>query len=736
MLPDSAFKRARQGSGQLFAVNRPPGAERTQYLVRAVELARSHGFGIAWASCRADTPAFWPWHAVLAMLCGNTSALDEDAEPEACARAVLAALAGTPALIVIDDIDLAGEQAFQLTQFVVGSLHQLPVVIVVTSTGATALNDAVGLVERAQTALAAGRITEARDLLDKAAKEGDPEAALGLPGMWVNKFRSRADRALAIGRIRDALANGPDAPLRTRLIVRLAAEHAYDRRETECVLEALTQARNTGDQLTLAEGLSLAHHALWSPEHTTARLALADELIAVASAAGLDLLALSGVCRRTMDLFCLGDPHAERSLVELARRATGNPAVLVFHAAMDVMRTIRAGRFAEAEQKSVACMQLGIEVGDVDAFTFHSTHLFAIRWLQGRGGELVDLAEQVTHSPTLPDLEFSFEAALALLALEAGQPDRARSALHRLTINGLAAVPLSSTWITCMFCVVHVAAALGDTGIAREAYRLLEPFADLPIVPATAIVCFGSTELLLGIAATTFGDDDLASAHLERAIVTNIRLGNRPMTAYARGTLAQTVGGERAMALFDSAIADATEMGMTERAAQWARDRSSLSGTVSIRRESGWWVVTHNGGEVRVEDLVGMRYLAELVARPGTEIPALDLVGGEDSGNQSVLDESARIAYLARIRDLRAQIEENPLPRLEAELEALLSHLERETGLGGRTRNFAGPAERARTAVRKAIRRAIDTIAANAPSTADALREAVTTGYRCSYRPS
>ncbi|MFD4669024.1 hypothetical protein ACFWNN_04765 [Lentzea sp. NPDC058450] len=732
-LPESAFEQAELGSGQLFAVTAPPGPERTRDLVQAVELAQARGFAVVWTTCRAEAPPHWPWHAVLASLGGDAAALD--AEPEVCADKVVDVLAAAPAMVLVDDIDLAGEETVRLLEAVVRQVHRLPVVIVVTATRPTHLDEARRLVDLAHASLAAGRITEARDLLDQAARDGDPEAALGLPGMWVNKFRARADRALTIARLREALDRNPAEPLRTRLATRLTAEHAYDRRETASVLEALDRARSTGDRLTLAEALSLTHHALWSPEHNARRRELADELITVASAAGLDLLALSGLCRRTMDLFCLGDPHAERSQAELARRAAHHPGLLFFHAAMDVMRTIRAGRFEEAEQKSLACAKMGMEAGDVDAETFHSTHLFAIRWLQGRGGELVDLAEQVTHSPTLPDLEFSFEAALALLALEAGQRDRARSALHRLTINGLAAVPLSSTWITCMFCVVHVAAALQEAGIAREAYDLLLPFADQPVVPATAIVCFGSTELLLGIAATTFGEPEKAVGHLERAVTTNIRLGNLPMTAYARATLAQTVKGERARALFDVAINDATAIGMTARAQAWARHRDGLADRVVIRKENVWWVVSHHGRETRVEDLVGMRYLARLVADPGTEIPALELVGGQDSGNQPVLDPVARAAYLTRIRDLRAQLDDSPSPRVEAELEALLSHLERETGMGGRGRNFAGPAERARTAVRKAIRRAIDTIASTEQSTADALRDTVTTGYRCSYKP-
>ena len=253
MLPESAFERARRGTGQLFAVNRPAGAERTQYLIQAAELARTHGFAVTWVGCRADAPAFWPWHAILAGLGGDAAALDAD--PEVCSQKVLDVLSAAPALVMIDDIDLAGQEAFRLTQVVAGSVHQLPVVIIVTSTGTTALDDTVRLVERAHAVLAKGRITEARELLDQAARDGDPEAALGLPGMWVNKFRGRADRALAIARLREALTRQPDEPLRTRLIVRLAAEHAYDRRETESVLEALEQARNTGDQLTLAEAL-------------------------------------------------------------------------------------------------------------------------------------------------------------------------------------------------------------------------------------------------------------------------------------------------------------------------------------------------------------------------------------------------------------------------------------------------------------------------------------------------
>ena len=87
---------------------------------------------------------------------------------------------------------------------------------------------------------------------------------------------------------------------------------------------------------------------------------------------------------------------------------------------MDVMLLIRAGRLAEAERAAEASARLGAEVGDADAAAYAAAHLLTIRWLQGRGGELLDLADQVAGSPALVQAEFAFRATVARLAAEAG----------------------------------------------------------------------------------------------------------------------------------------------------------------------------------------------------------------------------------------------------------------------------------------------------------------------------
>jgi transcriptional regulator with XRE-family HTH domain len=624
---------------------------------------------------------------------------------------------------------------------------------------------AESLLDWAHALLRCGQLAEAGSLLDRAAEvareEGNltvfAEAALGLGGMWVNKYRGLTDRTRVVARLDEVLARLPTTAtaLRCRLTARRAAELAYGSGTNGEVLSALHAARGVGDQQALAEALSLTHHALLRPEHGEWRLAIADELVAVASAAGLELLTLVGMCRRTIDLFHLGDPRAERSLGDLRRRADemGCRSVLFLHAAMEVMLLIRAGQLARAEQRAAACLRLGTEVGDADAPLYHGAHLFTIRWLQGRGAELVDLAASTANSPTLPEAELTFHATVALLATDAGQRDRARSALHRLTASGLSAIPTSSTWLACMFTVVEAAVALGAPGLARQAYDLLTPFAHLPVVPSMAIVCLGSAERVLGLAALTFGDADRAVTHLERAVDANIRLANRPFTACARADLADALrrrggaeDGARAVELLELAIAEAVAMGMTTRAESWTATRQALSGTVAISRDGGRWRLNHHGRSVLVDDLIGMRYLARLVANPGTEIPALDLVTEHDrtsqSTNHAVLDGRARAAYARRARELtreladaRGDADHARVERLESELDALTAEVRRHTGINGRPRHFSNPAERARTAVRKAITRAIDAIEPAEPEAADTLRAAVTTGYRCVYLP-
>jgi hypothetical protein len=283
------------------------------------------------------------------------------------------------------------------------------------------------------------------------------------------------------------------------------------------------------------------------------------------------------------------------------------------------------------------------------------------------------------------------------------------------------------------------------------------------------VLCAGSTERTLGLAALTFGDVDRAVDHLYRAVDANRRLGNRPMTALALATLARALArrdgpGDLGAACegLDQAIREADACEMAGRAAAWRADAARLTARLTatpgagpllegprngvIRRVQGRWLVAIDDRQVLVPDRVGMQYLATLLTRPGRSTTALALAGHgavpDSATRQELLDDTARRSYERQARLLLAEVEEAEargeaarVDRLRAEIDALADQLGAATGLGGRSRTFADPAELARTSVRKAIKRAIDTIDASSPVIAGVLRSCIETGYECSYTP-
>ncbi|GIJ67236.1 ATP-binding protein [Virgisporangium ochraceum] len=695
----------------------------------------------ATASARSDRLARYAHHAL-----GAASRSREDAENAvtACRDAARALVAGS-----------AYEQAAAL----------LGQACAVHEAARLASPLAPLLVERADAVLQCGLLTAARRLYQWTATTADAErdpvtlarAAVGIGGVWVNEHRSRLDWERVVGLQRRALAGLPETEpvLRQRLVTRLAVEDVYRGGPIAPALDALSATRRLGDGVALAEALSLCHHALLSPPHAHTRPALADEQIAVASAAGAGMLALVGLCWRTVDAFHLGDPRATQMLAELRERCDvlGCRSILFIVESIEVMLLIRAGRLDEAEARAGACLSLGDEVGDADALGVYGAHLLTIRFIQGRDAELVDTAIEIAASPTLNPAEFSFLATAAGLAVRAGDLARARTMLDQVTAPGLATLPQSSTWLVGMYSLADAAHGIGDAALARQVEELVEPYAALPLTPSLAVTCLGSAERILGLTHLTRGDLDGAVAAFERAVDATRLLGNRPLTAVNSADLAavlvaRNASGDRVRAaeLLTFAHAEATTMGLDRRAARWAQTLAGLTEPVaSIVRTGRQWVLTADALRAVVPDRVGVRYLARLLTSPGQPISALQLTGAADTlagVGQPVLDERARGEYRRRVAELGRQAtaaeaagDAQGAESLRKELDALLDELRRSTGRGGRTRQFADAGERARTAVSKAIKRAVTEIREAEPALADLLDRTVTTGTTCVYTP-
>jgi hypothetical protein len=627
---------------------------------------------------------------------------------------------------------------------------------------------ALELLGGARDTLAAGRLSAARTQFLAVAEAAErarlpelrAEAALGAGGLWLHELRMVDERAAFLALMRDAIARlGDDRPdLQRRLRARLAAEAVYDGTGPIDELRAvLAEAREVGDLRALAEGLSVLHHTLMPPQYAHDRLAIADEMLTVASSLGDRNLVLMGMCWRTVDLFLLGHSEAERSLADLRVRADQYDVIAVRFvvAAIDTMLLIRAGRFADAEAMALACHGLGTETGDADADAWYLSQVFSVRWMQGRAAELVDALEEIERSTTIVHNYAEYVWAIAaVLWAEARNRDRARAALDRVFASTLDALPESSAWLPVLFCLAEAAQYLDDPEAASEVVEALVPFASLPMMGSLAVLCFGSASRSVGLARRTMGELDGAIVAFDSAILQNRRLGHLPMLAISRADLAATLvmrsrgaDANRARELYDAAITAANGMDMQARVEVWRSELATMTEPprleATCNRRRGRWEITAGSERAVVADSIGMTYLAALLARPNEDIRAAELAGAvEEDGSQPVLDDRARAAYRRRIGDLRREIDEadadaniERAAALRSELDALMEELMRVVRPGGRSRTFAGGDERARTSVQKALRRAIASVAVEAPHLADGLTQAIRTGTACRFAP-
>jgi tetratricopeptide (TPR) repeat protein len=190
-------------------------------------------------------------------------------------------------------------------------------------------------------------------------------------------------------------------------------------------------------------------------------------------------------------------------------------------------------------------------------------------------------------------------------------------------------------------------------------------------------------------------------------------------------------------------------------------DEPSVPDVSVFCHEGDYWSLKFEGRTVRVRDLKGMHYLARLLARPGREFHALDLVAAERVGEArsessltselpgiafgdagEMLDARAKSAYRRRLAEIQDDIaqartlgDSERESQADAERDFLSRELSRAVGLGGRDRRAASASERARVGVTRAIRYAMARIGEHHPLLGEHLNLAIRTGTYCGYLP-
>jgi tetratricopeptide (TPR) repeat protein len=307
---------------------------------------------------------------------------------------------------------------------------------------------------------------------------------------------------------------------------------------------------------------------------------------------------------------------------------------------------------------------------------------------------------------------------------------------------------------------VEIELAAGELDRARSAAAELEQVATR----------FGSKALVAGAAlaagrvSLAAGEPAEAARHLEAAVLGWQDVGAPFETASARVDLARAhraLGNENRAVMEDSAARAHFERIAAEAEPTGAPPAPAEAAVNVFRREGDYWTIVFDGQTTRVRDLMGIRYLARLLAVPGRELHVLDLVASEHGGGVPgdraaepsltfassddagvMLDARAKEAYRRRlvdvdddIDDARAMGDPERAAQAEVERELLIAELSRAVGLGGRDRRAGSASERARASVTRALRQAMARIGADHPSLGEHLDHAVHTGTYCAYVP-
>jgi non-specific serine/threonine protein kinase len=178
-------------------------------------------------------------------------------------------------------------------------------------------------------------------------------------------------------------------------------------------------------------------------------------------------------------------------------------------------------------------------------------------------------------------------------------------------------------------------------------------------------------------------------------------------------------------------------------------------------RQNDYWIIRYDGHTAFIKSARGLRYLAVLLRNSGREFHVRELlaraldastltaagamhgqvIGGLYAGVPA-LDAQTKTECKRRLNELRKALSEaerfnDPQRKTEAqdEVQTITDYLASAVGLGGRDRRASSDAERARSAVTKCIRKAIQKIDHAIPSLGYHLAARIKTGYFCSYKP-
>lgn len=432
-----------------------------------------------------------------------------------------------------------------------------------------------------------GESAQARQTFDRAAALARQtgatrplaQAALGFAGDVV---RPGVTDGAVIARLEEALTflGEREPTLQIRLLARLAMEYRYSvRRARGDALSrlALDRARWLGtatlqqdeERAALVYALNARHFAILAPDTLEERMAISQELAALAAARGDRELLMQSLPWRVADLLTVGNRQAADEAIAQASVLAAEmrqPLYLWYAHVFGGLRALMQGDWVAAERLTESAYQIGERVQPGGAAVYRAAQQFMLSWEQGRLAEMaVVFTDLVARFPAMSVLR----CFRALAQWHAGNQAAAQAELTQLCANRAAALAWDQLWLGGVATLAELTILLGDRNQAALLSELLLPYAERNVMVGVPN-CLGAVAAYLGGLAALLGRREAAIDHFTRGLALNQQLAIHPFLArtqvrYAAFLLQQGGASDRAQAhdLLQQAQATAEALDLT-----------------------------------------------------------------------------------------------------------------------------------------------------------------------------
>jgi DNA-binding CsgD family transcriptional regulator/tetratricopeptide (TPR) repeat protein len=270
---------------------------------------------------------------------------------------------------------------------------------------------------------------------------------------------------------------------------------------------------------------------------------------------------------RVPTFVALGDLDSARAEVAVVRAMAERTAQPFMHHVAEHYGSAIAlcdGNLAGAEAMAGRSHEWGRLLTGRDASGTHGIQMFGVRREQGRLAELAPVLRILAGEA---DREGPWRPGFVAVLAELGMEREAKRELSRLAAEGIDGYQ-ASLWLATLTYLTDACAVLHDEAMAAIVYPELEPLAGSNVMIGHLVACYGAADRYLGMLAATLGETERATAHFERAMEQNRRMGASTWvahTAYEYGRLQLGRGRgarDRAWALLGEAAGLAERIGM------------------------------------------------------------------------------------------------------------------------------------------------------------------------------